>query len=306
MGTRGAILIHAGAKSADQYFWEHQQEYRDALEKAVRAGYEQLHKGRRAIDAVEAAVRCMEDDPLFNAGRGSALNSEGEVEMDASIMEGSERRSGAVAVIRNIRNPVSLARYVLEHTQHIVITGKEALVLAEHAGLSIEKDAYFITTHQYNEYVKSKESDSSLKKLLLKGKHGTVGAVAVDKHGHIAAATSTGGLANSLPGRIGDSGIIGAGCYADNRTCAVAGTGDGEYLARDVIAHSISMMLELTGLPLQECCNHVVHVRNKGVKGDIGVISVNPSGDFGIAFNAEIMPRAGIDKDGKFFVAIQP
>lgn len=285
-----AIAVHGGASEDSVFLRENQQEVEYGLAQAVQTGYAVLEKRGSALDAVVAAIHILEDNPLFNAGCGSALNSRGEVEMDASIMEGRELRAGAVSMVECVKNPISLARLVMEKTAHVLISGYGALELAKEYNLPMELKSYFIQPHQYKEFQRlsliETIDDQRNKKIT-----GTVGAVALDVHGDIAAGTSTGGVSNCLPGRIGDSCLIGAGCYANNETCAVSGTGVGEYLIRGVVAHTISLMVE-SNRSLQQACDYVIHERNQRLKGEMGVIALNCQGEFGIAFNSEIMKRA--------------
>ncbi len=298
-----AIAIHGGAGPDSDYIKQNKTDYENGLKHALEAGYKTLEKGGSAVDAVEVAVKCLEDNYLFNAGRGSALNNKGEVEMDASIMEGKHLQAGAVSMVRNVKNPVALARYIMEHTNHVLVSGHGALELAKNKNIELEADAYFITTHQYDLFIEEGDK-KSMDKLLKQRVHGTVGAVAVDKHGNVAAATSTGGTTNSLDGRIGDSCLIGAGCYANNNTCAVSGTGDGELLINNVIAHSISAAVEYTDYTLQQACDYITKEKNKNINGDVGVVSVNAEGNIGISFNSERMHRALMSSDTGLQVAI--
>ena len=298
-----AIAIHGGAGPDSEYIKQNKTGYEKGLKHAIEAGYKILEKGGSAIDAVEEAVRNLEDNFLFNAGRGSALNNKGEVEMDASIMEGKELQAGAVSMVRNVKNPITLARYIMENTNHVLVSGNGALELAKNKNIELEADAYFITTHQYDLFIEERDK-KSMEELLKQRVHGTVGAVAVDKKGNLAAATSTGGTTNSLSGRIGDSCLIGAGCYANNNTCAVSGTGDGELLINNVIAHSIAAAVEYTGYNLQQACDYIIKEKNKDINGDVGVISVNAEGDIGISFNSERMHRAFMSNDTELQVAI--
>lgn len=284
-----AIAVHGGAGIYTPFLKKHSQDNKNGLADAIQIGYKILTQGGSALDAVEKTVICLEDNPLFNAGCGSVLNCEGEIEMDASIMDGKHLKAGSVSIIRNIKNPIMLARIIMNKTNHVFLSGSGASALAKKEGLILEPDDYFITAHQLAEFKKTNKHP-----LLIKNKtHGTVGAVALDKKGDLAAATSTGGIRYSLPGRVGDSCVIGAGCYANNKTCAVSGTGDGEYLITGVIAHTISMMIEFN-MTLQDACDYVIHYRNKNHNADMGVISVNQFGDVGIAFNTQIMRRAWI------------
>jgi beta-aspartyl-peptidase (threonine type) len=286
-----AIAVHGGAGPDSNYIKQNIPGYENGLRIAITAAQKILEKGGCALDAVEEAVRCLEDDPLFNAGRGSALNNKGEVEMDASIMDGERVKAGAISMVKNVKHPISLARLVMDKTNHVLLSGYGATELAKDNDIELETDTYFITTHQHDLLMESREKES-MQELLQKKIHGTVGAVALDKNGNLASATSTGGMTNSLPGRIGDSCIIGAGCYAKNSICAVSGTGDGELLITNVIAYDIVVIMELKNYDIQQACDFVIHEKNKKVNGDIGVISVDANGNFGISFNSERMHRA--------------
>jgi beta-aspartyl-peptidase (threonine type) len=300
-----AIAIHGGAGEDSAFIKQNKTAYEDGLKAAVQSGYAILKQGGTAMDAVEEAVNSLENNPLFNAGRGAALNNRGEVEMDAAMMDGKTLKAGAISMVKNVKNPISLARKVLEETNHVLISGYGAIELAADFNMPLETDSYFITDHQQEVFMES-SSHESRQELLLKRIHGTVGAVALDENGDIAAATSTGGTENSLPGRIGDSCIIGSGCYANNETCAVSATGDGEFIITGVIAHAVSMCADLMKLPLQEACNYVIHEKNKNTEGDIGVISINKNAEIGIAFNSGRMHRAWIDASGNMGFGIYP
>jgi len=294
-----AFAVHGGASNNTTFLKKHITETEEGLAYATRLGYKILSRGGSALDAVEHAVKYLEDNALFNAGRGSVLTSEGKIEMDASIMNGKNLKAGAVAQIQGVKNPISLARTVMKKTKHVFLSGNGALDLARREGLLFEPDAYFITQHQLDAFHKAKMAHQTPKKKM----HGTVGAVALDKRGNMAAGTSTGGTSNCLPGRIGDSCVIGAGCYANNKTCAVSGTGEGEYLITGVIANSISMMTEFN-MPIQEACDYVLFIRNKNITADIGVIAVSPNGNVGVAFNSQIMKRAWISSSDDLRVKI--
>lgn len=296
-----AIAVHGGVGDTP-ILSKYIKETEAGLAQAATLGYQMLKKGASAVDVVEAAVKCLEDNPLFNAGRGSALNCAGEVEMDASIMNGANLKAGAVSMVHLVKNPISLARQIMDKTHHVFLSGYGAVEIAKNAGLPLESKSYFITEDQYQIYKKINQIESH-QDILKKKMKGTVGAVALDAQGDLAAATSTGGTSNCLPGRVGDSCVIGGGCYANNQTCAVSGTGDGEYLITGVIAHTISMLTELN-IPLQEACDQVVLERNKNCEGIIGVISVNPSGDIGISFNTSVMRRAWMSSDDNLQVKI--
>lgn len=288
-----AMVIHGGASSASSYLKENIKDYENGLKEALLAGYKILKRGGSALKAVESAVIILEDNPLFNAGKGSALNSNGEVEMDASLMDGKNLNVGAVSMVRCVKNPIVLAKVVMTKTKHVYLSGYGALELAGAHEIKLEPEAYFVTEHQYQQFLKSRKST-----------HGTVGAVAYDAKGNLAAATSTGGTSNCLPGRIGDSCIIGAGCYANNNTCAVSGTGEGEALIRGVVAHTISSLVEFKKYELAKACREVIYARNKKINGEIGVIAINKKGQIAMEFNTEIMKRAWVGSDGKVQIRI--
>ncbi len=291
------FALHGGAGDDSGFIRQHEKAYKEALSDAARVAYACLDEGKSALDAVELAVRQLEDIELFNSGKGSALNQKGEIEMDAAIMDGHHLKAGAVSMVKNIRNLITLARKVMEETQHVYLSGYGAEEFARSQDIAFEESEYFYTEHQLDEFKKANKKESYAS-LLLKKIKGTVGAVALDKKGHVAAACSTGGSVNSLPGRIGDSCIIGAGCYANNKICALSGTGDGEYLITGAIAHSIAMTMNLLHCSLQEACDKVIHVDNKHIKGDLGVIGVAPDGQIGISFNTKRMHRAWFEDDG--------
>lgn len=285
-----AIAVHGGASEDSPFLQQHQKDAEHGLAAAVAKGYAVLENGGSALDAVQEAVICLEDNELFNAGKGSALNCQGEVEMDASLMDGLNVQAGAVSMVRLVKNPIVLARLVMEKTKHVLLSGYGALEFAQRYELAMEPESYFISEHQLAEYLRL-HAIETMEEIQNKKMKGTVGAVALDRKGNLAAGTSTGGLSNCLPGRIGDSCIIGAGCYANNNSCAVSGTGEGEYLIRQVVGHTIAMMVEAK-MSLQEACDYVIFERNKILQGEMGVISVDKQGTFGISYNTEIMKRA--------------
>jgi beta-aspartyl-peptidase (threonine type) len=301
-----AIAIHGGAGPDSEFIRQNKKEYESGLKEALEAGHKELAMGNSAIDAVESAVLHLENNPLFNCGRGSALNHKGEIEMDASIMDGKKMRAGAVSIVKNIKNPVSAARYIMEKTSHVLVSGEGAMeLMVERKCPELEPASYFITQRQVDEFIKMRDKEK-LQDILEKRVKGTVGAVAVDQHGNVASATSTGGTCNCHSGRIGDSALIGAGNFADNRTCAVSGTGDGEILIVHSIAHYISCLMEFTDRNIQQTCDYAIHEKFRDVKGDIGIIALNAKGEIGIAFNTEHMHRAWIDIDGMEHVHIYP
>jgi L-asparaginase / beta-aspartyl-peptidase len=284
--VKPVIAIHGGAGVMRRDKPGEQQ--RAVLKRALEAAYAQ----KTALDAVTAAVVIMEDSPLFNAGRGSCFNADGEIEMDASVMEGEQLRAGAVAAVRRIRNPVLAARGVMEKTQHVLLAGDGAERFARQHGLPLEEPAYFST-----------EQRLSALKRNLKYHHGTVGAVALDQDGNLAAATSTGGYTGKLPGRIGDSPLIGAGNYADNRACAVSGTGLGEAFIRAAVAYDVAARMRYRKDPLAKAAAAALaNVARLG--GDGGLVAVDRRGNVAMPFNSEGMYRAAIDRAGKESVAI--
>lgn len=298
-----ALVVHGGAGQDSDHIKENFEGYKKGLADALAAGYKVLEENGSAVDAVEAAVNSLEDNPLFNAGRGSAINAMGEVEMCASIMNGAELNSGAVAVIKNVKNPVTLAKAIMLNTDYIYLAGTGALEYAKSINIKLEPDAYFVTEHQYDVYMKKRQDEfMSTRKIareqIRQRMHGTVGAVAVDRKGNVAAATSTGGTENAKEGRIGDSSMIGVGTYANNLTAAISCTGDGEYLIRGVLAHNISSVMFHKGCSVQEACDYVVHELNKEIHGDIAGIAVTPKGEVGIAFNSPRLHR-GVKVEGE-------
>ncbi len=288
-----AIAVHGGAGPDSEFIKANTDEYKAGLQSAIEAGNKLLEKGGSAVDAVEAAVRSLEDNHLFNAGRGSAINHQGQIGMDASIMEGAKLQSGAVSMLKNVRNPISLARFIMEKTSYVFLSDSGALDMASDEGLALEPESYFVTDLQMEEWLEKRKNEQ-LQDILRKRIHGTVGAVALDKNGLLAAGTSTGGAANAHAGRISDSCVIGAGCYAKNGVVAISGTGDGEHIVNNVIAHTIAMHLELTKYTLSEACDIVIHQRLQHVDGDLGVIALNPDGEICMSFNTPRMHRAAM------------
>jgi L-asparaginase / beta-aspartyl-peptidase len=302
-----AIVIHGGAGPDSEYIHQNLEAYKQGLKEAANAGYEVLEQGGSALDAVEAAVNYLEDNPLFNAGKGSALNEDAKVEMCASIMDGKERNCGAAAIVRGVRNPVTLARAIMEKTKHIYLGDAGACDFAAQQGLHVEPESYFVTEYQFENYQKAKEEQhgeptgSSMEKIK---KHGTVGAVAIDGEGNLAAATSTGGLEFCKRGRIADSSMIGVGSFADNNTCAVSTTGDGEYHMRFVTAFHISALMEYKGMSVQEAAHFLIHEKCDCVDADMGLIAVDRQGNIAMEFNSERMHRAWRTSEQEVQVAI--
>lgn len=300
-----AIAIHGGAGTILRTAMTPEKEarYTQALQAARDAGYAVLAAGGSALDAVETAVVSLEECPLFNAGRGSVFTADGQHEMDASIMEGAARLAGAVSLVTGVRNPVRLARLVMERSGHVMLAGEGALAFARAMGVEFKDADWFHDDFRYDQWqqVRGSETfqlDHSDDK---ERKFGTVGAVALDSQGHLAAATSTGGMTNKRFGRIGDSPIIGAGTWADDRTCAISCTGSGEYFIRGVVAYDVACLIEHKGLSLSAAAEEVVMRRLLAIGGDGGLIALNRQGDIAMPFNTEGMYRAaknslGVDR----------
>ena len=303
-----SIAVHGGAGTLVKGLMtpELEAQYKNTLDIALEKGYDLLKNGGSALDAVETSVKLLEDSHLFNAGKGSVFTAEGTHEMDAAIMEGKNRKAGAVSLITGIKNPVSLARDIMEKSYHVFLAGEGAMLFAKNNGYVLENPDYFYDEVRYQQWQGIKDTDSfqldhSVKK---EGKFGTVGAVACDQNGNLAAATSTGGMTNKKWGRVGDSPMIGAGNYANNKTCAVSCTGSGEFFIRGVVAYDVSCLMELKGLSLQEAASEVIHKRILEIGGDGGLIAVDANGNISMPFNTEGMYRALKTSEGKKEIAI--
>lgn len=288
------IAVHGGAGVVrpNQLTPENEKMYRDGLSNALHAGYDILERGGCSLDAVTEAVRTLENHDSFNAGRGAVFNHAGRHEMDASIMDGVSLLAGAVCAIHNIKNPILLAREIMLHSEHVMLCGQGAEEFARERNLEFADDNYFFTKHRYDQWQRALEKeymqldDGSTKKF------GTVGAVARDQNGNLAAATSTGGLTNKRFGRVGDSPIIGAGTYANNATCAISCTGHGELFIRGVVAFDIHALMSYKGLSLKDACEEVVMKKLVAMKAEGGLISVDCNGNIEMPFNSEGMYRA--------------
>lgn len=310
------LAIHGGAGALDRKVMtpEIEAAFRDALDSALRVGYAILDGGGDSLSAVEAAVKWMEDCPLFNAGRGSNFTVDGVNEMDASIMDGATLKAGAVAMVRRIRNPVGLARRVLEDDRHVLLCAEGAQRFARQCGIREVSDEYFHTDHRWNAMLLSRDGrGGGLSEDIIPDvgkfaahaeKFGTVGAVALDRKGNVAAATSTGGTTAKYPGRVGDSAIIGAGTYADNGTCAVSATGHGEYFQRNVTAHEIAALMRYEGYSLSKAAESVIHGQLLELGGRGGVIALDAQGNVAMPFNTPGMYRGCIRSDGKPYTGI--
>lgn len=311
------FVIHGGAGTIlkSNMTPELEEEYRAKLKEALLAGYNILKNDGSSLDAVEAAIRIMEDSPLFNAGKGAVFTSEGTNELDASIMDGKTQKAGAVAAVKRIKNPISVARLVMEQSPHVMMVGDGAETFAKQKGVELVSPDYFYTERRWKELQRAKEKEqqeAGRPKKVSRNldaeyadvtKYGTVGAVALDKQGNLAAATSTGGKTNKKYGRVGDSPIIGAGTYANNRTCAVSGTGDGEFFIRGVVAYDISAQMEYQGKSLKEAANTVIEKLGK-LGGTGGIIAIDRNGNITMPFNTEGMYRGFVGADGKIVVEI--
>lgn len=304
------IVIHGGAGNINPSMMNAEQEhqYQQALTAARDKGYEILHAGGTATDAVVAAVVELENNPLFNAGRGSVFTKKGLHEMDAALMNGKDLTAGAVAGVRNIKNPVLLAREVMLHSGHVFLSGKGAGEFALSRGMEMAPDEYFHNQDRYDQWIAIRDSDfyqldhkdDNLKGMTTNPDHkfGTVGAVARDAQGNLAAATSTGGMTNKRFGRIGDSPVIGSGTYANNKTCAISCTGHGEYFLRAVVAYDVSCLMEYKGLSLNEACSVVIKDKLKAMNGEGGLIAVDSAGNHEFCFNSAGMYRAARNSEG--------
>ena len=302
-----SIAIHGGAGTILRSIMtaELQSSYEQALRIAAEAGYNILDGGGSCLDAVAAAVVSLEDCPLFNAGRGAVFNNKGGHEMDAAIMTGSTLAAGGVCGVAHVKNPVLLARAIMEQSGHVLLCGAGAEAFARQQQLQMEDDAYFYTAQRYQQWQDALKADVVQLDHSAK-KYGTVGAVALDKQGNLAAATSTGGLTNKKFGRIGDSPIPGAGTYANNNTCAISCTGVGELFIRSVVAYDISCLMEYKGLSLKEACDLVVYDKLVKIGGEGGLVAVDKYGNIEMPFNSEGMYRACRNSDGRDEVKIYP
>jgi beta-aspartyl-peptidase (threonine type) len=306
------LVVHGGAGTMERGKMtpEAEHQYRTGIENALRAGWEILQHGGSSLDATEAAVRVFEDDPLFNAGKGAVFDAAGINEMDAAIMDGRTLRAGAVANLQHVKNPISLARLVMEKSPHVMMAGEGAEGFAKEHGVELVDAKYFFTQERWDALQRVKAAEKSAggngdKKFFISDQdlHGTVGAVALDRNGNLAAATSTGGKTGKLPGRVGDTPVIGGGTYANNATCAVSGTGDGEFFIMATAAHDVSAMMEYRRKTLQEASIAVIDKIGK-LGGTGGMIAIDKSGNIALPFNTSGMYRGYIDANGKFVTEI--
>ena len=305
------LVVHGGAGTIDRSKMtpEREREYRAGLERALTAGYEILKRGGSSLDATEVAVRVLEDDPHFNAGKGADFTSAGTNELDVAIMDGKTLKAGAVASLKHVKNPITLARLVMDKSPHVMLDCAGAEAFARENGIELVDEKYFFTRERWDSLQKIKKAEkhggTGGKNFFVsdEDRHGTVGAVALDKEGNLAAATSTGGIANKWPGRIGDTPVIGAGTYAKNQTCAVSCTGDGEYFIRAAVAHDVSALMEYGGMKLQGAAQTALDEAKK-IGGSGGLIAIDREGNIALPFNTSGMYRGYIDPNGKFVVEI--
>lgn len=309
-----SLAIHGGAGTIvkEDMTPELEEAYREGLSDALTAGYAVLESGGTAVNAVKASVVALEDHALFNAGKGAVFTKKGLNEMDAAIMDGSNLNAGAVAGVRNIRNPVELAEEVMLHSGHVFLSGKGANDFAIKQGIKLEPDEYFFSQYRYDQWREIRDSDlyqldhkaDKLVGLMKDKKFGTVGAVACDADGNLAAATSTGGMTNKRFGRIGDSPMIGVGTYANNKTCAISCTGHGEIFIKAVAAYDVSCLMEYKNMSLQQACEEVVLKKLVAMQGDGGLIGMDAKGNVALVFNSAGMYRAFKNSAGESLIAI--
>jgi beta-aspartyl-peptidase (threonine type) len=312
--ARYTLVIHGGAGTIlkNDMTPELEAAYFKGLQEALDAGFAVLEEGGSATNAIKAALVIMEDNVLFNAGRGSVFTKKGVQEMDAAIMDGKTLQAGSITGVRNVRNPIELATEVMRNSNHVFLSGKGANDFAIKQGVKLEPDEYFFSQFRYDQWKDIRDSDNysldhthqKLEELMKDKKFGTVGAVACDKENNIAAATSTGGMTNKKYGRIGDSPVIGAGTYANNATCAISCTGHGEMFIRSVAAYDVSALMQYKAYSLEQAMNEVVHKKLVSIGGEGGMIGVDANGNPAMVFNSAGMYRAMRSSDGSSDVAI--
>lgn len=316
-GDNFGIVIHGGAGTILKENMNDSLEgaYKEVLEEAVRIGHEILANGGTSIEAVQRSINILEDSPLFNAGKGAVFTNEETNELDAAIMDGETLNAGAVAGVTTVKNPINLAYEVMENSPHVLLSGKGAEQFAKESDLEIVPPSYFYNESRYQALKRLKEAESTkadstftetafFDPLIKEAKFGTVGAVALDKNGNIAAGTSTGGMTNKKWNRIGDVPIIGAGTYANNATCAVSATGWGEYFIRGVVAYDISAMMEYKNISLEEAATEVIQEKLSTLGGEGGIIAIDAKGNIAMEFNSSGMYRASMNKKGELSIGI--
>lgn len=311
------IVIHGGAGTILKENMNDSLEaaYKAKLEEAIRTGHEILANGGTAIEAVQRTINVMENSPLFNAAKGAVFTAEGKNELDASIMDGETLNAGAVAGVTTVKNPINLAYEVMVNSEHVLLSGKGAEQFAKEQGLEIVDPEYFYTENRFRVLQKIKEAEKAktamdkekmafMDPFIKDSKYGTVGCAALDKHGNLAAGTSTGGMTNKKYNRIGDSPIIGAGTYANNATCAVSSTGWGEFFIRGMVAYDISALMEYKGLSLEESARLVIQKKLPQLGGDGGIVAIDHKGNVAMEFNTAGMYRAKMNKKGELEIGI--
>ena len=309
--TNFGLVIHGGAGALEKgmYSPEEEEAYKSALNEALEKGYSVLENGSTSLDAVESVIKILENSPLFNAGKGAVFTSNGINELDAAIMDGSTLNAGTIARVTRVKNPITLARAVMEKSEHVMMVGDGAELFAEENGIELVNPGYFFTQKRWDslQKVKGMEKDnkqSSLNSFAEDHKFGTVGCVALDKQGNLAAGTSTGGMTNKKFGRVGDVPIIGAGTFADNKSCAVSATGWGEYFIRLSVAKDIAANIEYAGLNLNEAAEKVIHVKLQNLGGNGGVIGIDTLGNITMTFNSKGMFRGYKLNNKKKYIGI--
>ncbi|MFH1000526.1 MAG: isoaspartyl peptidase/L-asparaginase [Bacteroidota bacterium] len=292
-----AIVIHGGAGTIKKESMTPEKDslYRAKLAEALLIGSEILKNGGTSMDAVEQTIHVLEESPLFNAGRGSVFNERGQNEMDAAIMNGQTHAAGAVVNVHTIKSPISAARAVMEKSEHVMLTGEGAELFAEKQGLEIVKPEYFFDQNRWDSFIKAKDKLD---------KHGTVGCVALDQNGNIAAGTSTGGMTMKMYGRVGDVPVIGAGTYADNATCGISATGHGEFFIRNVVAYDVAALMKYKGLSIEEAANEVIMNKLLPIGGSGGIIGLDANGNIIMTFNSEGMFRGKLSSNSEMVIGI--
>lgn len=310
------IVLHGGAGTISKKYMSDSLAtvYNQVLEKAIRTGYEVLEGGGSSMEAVTKTINILEDSPLFNAGKGAVFTHEETNELDASVMDGKSLNAGAVAGVKRIKNPIDLAVSVMNDSPHVMLVGEGAETFAKTQGFDFVEQTYFFEQDRYNALQRIKKTDKTQldhdaqayidDPIINDYKYGTVGAAALDKHGNLAAGTSTGGMTNKRWGRVGDAPIIGAGTYANNATCAVSATGWGEFFIRSVVAYDISALMEYKGLSLEDAAREVIQKKVPELGGDGGIIAIDKDGNIVMEFNTEGMYRASMNSNGELQVAM--
>ncbi len=307
------IVIHGGAGTIlkENMSDSLEQAYKTKLEEAIRTGHEILANGGTALEAVQRTINIMEDSPLFNSAKGAVFTNEGKNELDASIMDGETMNAGAVAGVTNVKNPINLAYEVMVNSEHVMLSGKGAEQFAKEQGLEIVDPEYFYTENRYRSMERAREREKKKSNktafydpFIKDEKFGTVGCAALDKNGNLAAGTSTGGMTNKKYNRIGDAPIIGAGTYANNKTCAVSSTGWGEFFIRGVVAYDISAMMEYKGVSLEEAAREVIQKKVPDMGGNGGIIAIDHEGNVAMEFNTSGMYRAAMNKNSELTIGL--